>query len=1122
MWLFDQLFDWVEDKAAGRALWLNGPSGHGKSVALFKWASKLPERIRVVWFQIRPDHTDRLLPSTIINTLAFRLATEIDSVKDGLLEVLRAGGDIAERDTSTPQRIRRLLVEPLRTAADFGTLTGKSIVIILDGLEALPQEPRKDLLDGLLGEWERLHPSVRIIFSSVKEDLLSKQLEPFKPKEIALVGVQQRKDLRAFAGALVKSVLPTISRDDEDEACSILITKSLGQFLWLNLAFQPLKRSNGAVFSGAQLLAELETFPSGVDQVYLGLLQSRFPEDVPPTDLETFRRVLGSLMSVKEPVSISTLANLIDLPLFDVKDAMLKVAEFLEFCDESINTLPHISNTLPTQMLRLNHTDFRDFLTTQRCSDVKFRISLPTYEAEVAIRCMTCILINSRPNPLDLEDPAAWFNNEIPDLENRINLKVSEELRYSIKYWCFHLLSCSTSFSEGTSDLIAAPTGIFPSFPGASGQAPGTPSVSVDIKLQKAVEGLACLVCSEKILEWLEHLSLMSAIESTAFASLRALFIYLESIKPISTLSSVVGFLQRNIASAAMVAAKSISTGTTGSNYTALSNVSNDSGTDTAQPAVSAASKLLGQTSSIDIAQAKALVRDAQRFLQDFKAPLVKAAYHIYISALPFSPNGSALYKIYSPRLHRAASSSPSFRRIPKVMRGIPEGWNPCLWTIRAHSRAVSTVSVSMDGRWIVSGGYDRVLRVFDAETGMLSRALEGHTDQIWNITCSPDGRWIVSGAADETVRTWDTATGRCVNVAKGKTWGVNSLVMSLDGSRIVSVDGPDKAVTVRDAKTGDAVFVLKGHQAPVCGVCISPDSRYIVSCAEDKTIRVWDGSSGRGIRTIEGHANVVNTVCISPDGRWIVSGSRDTTVRVWDIESGRCAEVLEGHTNSVTCVAVSPDGLRIVSGSDDKTVRVWDCDPSRNLPSNAPLLPQSLVSFAAAAASVTNASPSLTPSSASALLTSQHSLRLNEEGHGATVRALSVSDDGRFITSAGADSTVRVWNAETGKLIRVIETRTLNVASWEDAARRVAKAEMLGLTDGGASGLPADDEDELHGLKVKGSPDVTHGLLKRSAPTVLSINGVAFAQPPKDGIESDTVTTWNGAKRTKVLGIGG
>jgi hypothetical protein len=258
------------------------------------------------------------------------------------------------------------------------------------------------------------------------------------------------------------------------------------------------------------------------------------------------------------------------------------------------------------------------------------------------------------------------------------------------------------------------------------------------------------------------------------------------------------------------------------------------------------------------------------------------------------------------------------------------------------------------------------------------------------------------------------------MKISKGKTWSVNALTMTQDGSKIVSVSGvADRAVVVRDAASGETIWNLKGHQGAVVCVAVSPDGTRIVSGSEDKTVRLWDLNLGKGIRTMEGHANTVNAVCVSPDGKWVVSGSKDTTCRVWDLETGRCVRVLEGHGLAVNCVSMSPDGERIVSGSDDRTVRVWDCD-LKNLNKKG------------------STGPVGVGGDASGLLGESDAAL---KGHlGEEIKALVFSEDGRFVVSAGADLFVRVWDTETGKLLKSVEARTLNASSWDEAVKKVAR----------------------------------------------------------------------------------
>ena len=64
----------------------------------------------------------------------------------------------------------------------------------------------------------------------------------------------------------------------------------------------------------------------------------------------------------------------------------------------------------------------------------------------------------------------------------------------------------------------------------------------------------------------------------------------------------------------------------------------------------------------------------------------------------------------------------------------------------------------------IVTGGDDKTVRVWDADTGQpIGEPLTGHTDAVCSVAFSPDGRRIVTGSGDETVRVWDADTGHPV-----------------------------------------------------------------------------------------------------------------------------------------------------------------------------------------------------------------------------------------------------------------------------------------------------------------------------------------------------------------------
>ena len=65
---------------------------------------------------------------------------------------------------------------------------------------------------------------------------------------------------------------------------------------------------------------------------------------------------------------------------------------------------------------------------------------------------------------------------------------------------------------------------------------------------------------------------------------------------------------------------------------------------------------------------------------------------------------------------------------------------------------------MSPNGQQIISGSYDRTIRIWDAKSGsQLGTPLRGHSDSVMSVAYSPSGRHIVSGSRDSTIRVWDS-----------------------------------------------------------------------------------------------------------------------------------------------------------------------------------------------------------------------------------------------------------------------------------------------------------------------------------------------------------------------------
>ncbi len=232
----------------------------------------------------------------------------------------------------------------------------------------------------------------------------------------------------------------------------------------------------------------------------------------------------------------------------------------------------------------------------------------------------------------------------------------------------------------------------------------------------------------------------------------------------------------------------------------------------------------------------------------------------------------------------------------------------------RDNEGMVYSVCVMRDGK-IVSGSHDATIRIWDMEGNQLAEC-RGHEKGVYSV-CVMEGGRIVSGSGDGTVRVWDMQANQLAE-CRGHEKGVYSVCVTKDG-KIIS-GSYDNTVRVWDLQ-GNQLAVCRGHEGGVRSVCITKNGK-IVSGSYDKTVRIWD-MEGNQLAICRRDEREVSSLCITKDGKIVSACSGYTTVRLWDMEGNELA-VCRGHQDIVNAVCLTNDG-KIVSGSSDKTVRVWD-----------------------------------------------------------------------------------------------------------------------------------------------------------------------------------------------------
>jgi WD40 repeat protein len=105
----------------------------------------------------------------------------------------------------------------------------------------------------------------------------------------------------------------------------------------------------------------------------------------------------------------------------------------------------------------------------------------------------------------------------------------------------------------------------------------------------------------------------------------------------------------------------------------------------------------------------------------------------------------------------------------------------------------------------------------------------------------SPDGRTVLSGSDDKMLKLWEVATGKELRTFTGHKWEVTSVAFAPDGRTALSVGNHDAMVKLWDVAAGKDVRTFRGHSGPLHSVAVSPDGRTALSGGYQGQLKLWD-----------------------------------------------------------------------------------------------------------------------------------------------------------------------------------------------------------------------------------------------------------------------------------------
>jgi RNA polymerase sigma factor (sigma-70 family) len=308
--------------------------------------------------------------------------------------------------------------------------------------------------------------------------------------------------------------------------------------------------------------------------------------------------------------------------------------------------------------------------------------------------------------------------------------------------------------------------------------------------------------------------------------------------------------------------------------------------------------------------------------------------------------------------------------------------------------KGISGVAFTSEGRKLISWGSDNTVRVWEAHSGKELHQLDGKEfgSKNWHISgFSPDGKllavsiWIDNGQ-QSILNLWNLETGKEV---RQRAYPNNGAAFSPDGKILAIAEAnPNQSsrIVLVDVESGKELAASPSKKGSMYALVFAPDGKTLASGESGQSksgpcIRLWEVRSMKEIRAtspLSGPYNSVSQLAFSPDGKTLISRSSENHVRLWDVASGNERIFAQGPSQLIRCLAFSPNAKLVASASANR-IWLWSA-------------------------------------------TTGKLWRILESPEHYVVAA-TFSPDGKVFISVSVDGTLQLWDPDSGKELRRIQT---------------------------------------------------------------------------------------------------
>ena len=279
-----------------------------------------------------------------------------------------------------------------------------------------------------------------------------------------------------------------------------------------------------------------------------------------------------------------------------------------------------------------------------------------------------------------------------------------------------------------------------------------------------------------------------------------------------------------------------------------------------------------------------------------------------------------------------------------------------------------------------------------------LQQIFSGHADAIYCLQKGLTDQVFFSGSGDSFVGSWNIITGTFEKPLIKTSGSIYSMEID-EASHTAYIGQRGGIFYAADISRHKAPKAIEAHQGDVFAIAIDFRHQRLITAGGDGLLRLWNLPDLQPLISFKLSDKSIRSLAIAPDGQQLAIGLSDHTIRIFHLNDLHQTAALQGHTSSVfTCVWKDQDTL--LSGGRDAMLRRWKQHENGQWEAT-------------------------------------HSLA----AHLFSINHLCLSPNGCLLATAGRDKAVKLWDAASLKLLKVLDrpkfeaahTHSVNRLLWLD-----------------------------------------------------------------------------------------